>query len=233
MSPDAPPARKRISARKATVLALLDAERTRPLAGRTRMQKLVFLVQRKLLGSQIDIERAFKFDYAPMPEKFGPADLELYQDLDFLQAMALISIDGQSRITLRQEPVLEDARRPLKAAGPASLPEEEEEDELSFEYLMGTDPEELFLAEMEDSDTETVYQITPRGHDMLATIRSGLSPEDRIRFDQLIEACALVRKDFGVMPLKRLLRFVYENYENFTHRSTINEQVLGRAGTRQ
>lgn len=192
------------------------------------MQKLVFLVRDKILNVVGDPDSVFNFDYNPIAEKFGPADLDLYQDLDFLHAMGLISIDGVEITPTSPEPNIEDLRALPRAGRQPTLPEEEKEDELSFEYLMGREPEELFQAEAEDEDIETEYAITSQGMAMLNTIRTGLEPSQQQRFDRVIAACEEIRTRFGDLLLQSLLRYVYENYEDFTSRSTIKDQVLRR-----
>lgn len=231
MATEHPTIRKRLSARRLTVLGLLNAKVTRdqepqPIHGRTRMQKLVFLVRHNVLNLIGDRDTVFKFDYQPVAEKFGPADLDLYQDLDFLHSMGLVSVDGvQNRVT-SEVPNLDQLRTSSTIERRPTLPEEEEEDELSFEYLMGKDPEELFRAEAEDEDVETVYAITSQGRQLLQTIRGSLDKPDHDRFDRLMAACEEIRVQFADLPLKSLLRYVYENFKEYTGRSTIKGEVL-------
>lgn len=219
-------AKKRVSLRKLSILALLG-EPGEPIIGRTRLQKLLFLIQDRLAKDGILEDSEFLFDYAYEPEKFGPADIGLYQDLDFLQAMQLISIDGSMGLTQSGVPTLDSAR--VIAKGAASLPEEDEEDELSFEYLMGQKPEEYYVAESEDSDTETSYELTTNGLQTLKRIRDGLANPTQVdRFDRVIKTCAAVRSEYGQMHLKSLLRFVYKTYPKMTTRSVIKGQVLSQ-----
>jgi len=235
MDSQPPTIRKHISLRKITVLGLLNAknasgEAQRPINGRTRMQKLVFLVQadKRVRQVQGQPDTALHFDYQPIPEKFGPADLELYQDLEFLQAMGLLSINGSKPGPTTAEPNVDDLRASTKINGRVSLPEEEQEDELSFDYLMGQQPEELYSAEAEEDEFETVYEITKQGSAMLQMISAGLGDRDRAVFDDTISACSEIRSRFGDLPLKSLLRYVYENFSEFTGRSTIKDKVLRR-----
>jgi len=196
------------------------------------MQKLVFLVQAqdKIREVKRQKDTVLEFDYRPIPEKFGPADLELYQDLEFLQAMGLISINGSNLAPTTAEPNVDDLRAPSKINGHPSLPEEEEEDELSFEYLMGQQPEELFNAEAEEDEFETVYEITKQGSAMLQKISEGLGGRDRMLFDDTISTCQQIRSRFGDLPLYSLLRHVYENFKDFTGRSTIRDKIMRRTG---
>lgn len=235
MTTEHPGVRKRISSRKLTILGLLKAknatgQEAQPISGRTRMQKLVFLVRNKVLNIIGDCDAVFNFDYNPVAEKYGPADLDLYQDLEFLHSMGLISIDGVELRPTSGVPNLDELRASPKVERQPSLPEEEEEYELSFEYLMGRQPEELLLAEAEDEDVATLYAIAERGSTMLQKIRDGLDKPEQKRFDRLIAACQEIRVQFGDLLLKSLLRYVYENFEQYIGRSTIRDEVLGRGG---
>lgn len=231
MAAEHPTVHKRLSVRKLTVLGLLNAKVTRdqefqPISGRTRMQKLVFLVRHNVLNVINDSDAVFKFDYKPVPEKFGPADLDLYQDLDFLHSMGLISVDGAEYRVTSKVPTLDQIRTSSTIKRRPALPEEEEEDELSFEYLMGKDPEELLRAEAEDEDVETVYAMTLQGRKLLQIIRGSLGEPEQDRFDRLMATCEEIRVQFADLPLKSLLRYVYKNFKEFTGRSTIKDEVL-------
>ena len=205
-----------------------------PLYGRTRLQKLLFLVQEEINKAGNGGGRAFKFDYEYEAEKFGPADLQLYQDLEFLNAMGLIAIDGVAR----EAPAVRNAQPSLADLVSAkshtlrhepTLPEEEEEDGLSFSYLMGHEPEEYMIAEAEDEEVETEYAITHRGTDMLQRIRKRMQAEDQEevdRFDKTMAICASVREQFGKLPLKSLLRHVYRTYPDKTSRSIIKGDLF-------
>lgn len=67
-------------------LALLEVEDEKPVEGRTRLQKLMFLTQKRLdeRGSQID------WGYPFLPYDYGPFAKELYDDLDWLRHRGLI-----------------------------------------------------------------------------------------------------------------------------------------------
>ena len=219
---------KRISVRKLTVLGLLrcgSALKPKPIHGVTRMQKLVFLVQARIADS-LKGTKDFNFDFAPEPHNYGPADIELYQDLDFLEAMRLIRVNGRDRPIVPNAPSFE-ALMQLTIGGEPSLPEEEEEEELSFDYLMGKEPEEFYAAEAEDSETETSYEITSAGSTLLDRIESSLDLTQRDRFSELMTACEQVQSEYGDLPLKTLLRHVYQNFPTFIGNSLIRGEVLG------
>ncbi len=229
--------RKQISLRKLCILGLLaanDAGEQQPqsLAGRTRLQKLLRLITEEI-KTHGDTGQAFKFDYDFEKEKFGPADLQVYQDLEFLNAMRLIAINGVTPVAratpqgVVPEPRLDQlvvAR--TGASREPTLPEEEEENELSFEYLMGRDPEELLMAEAEDEEVVTQYEITPQGQEMLKQIRGRLDSDEAARFDRVLTTCTQIRGQYGSWPLKTLLRHVYTQFPDETTKSIIKNDLF-------
>ena len=237
--------RRRISARMLTILLLLDSpdahgNRTEPVVGTTRLQKLAFLVQERV---EKDLRRAgyFKFDFAYEPGKFGPADLDLYQDLEYLKAMGLISGDSASpdhgvraeqpdyQALMPNNSNVANANHDRITSG-ASADLDQEETELSFDYLMGTDSEELLHFRVAQGQ-ETVYSITPRGRALIENIRQQTPANDRSRFAKLVEACGSVKIQFGSWPLQRLLRYVYRDHPSMISKSVIRDRVLGTSSS--
>ena len=221
--------RKQISARKLTILLLLAApdsnKKIQSISGTTRMQKLVFLVSKKSHLALKDSTH-FSFDFNYEPEKFGPADIDLYQDLEFLRTMRLITWDNGITLELSQEPCLDTVMITNPTKIPALLPEEKEEDELSFEYLMGVDPLELLVADTE-TEGERQYMITEKGLALLEKLRTSSVGRQKEQFDALEKACNEIRQEYGDWSLKRLLKYVYNNYSDLTTKSTILERIKG------
>ncbi|MDP2949848.1 MAG: hypothetical protein Q8P22_09965 [Chloroflexota bacterium] len=214
--------RKRISARKLTILLLLaarDAHGTEraPITGTTRMQKLVFLAME---GSKdfLREDETFEFDFNFSPDKFGPADLDMYQDLELLKATECIRIDNQTGISRAAPASILDEH---ETQGPPLLPEEQEEAEVSFEYLMGEHSEEIDLAEAE-REFEREYAITDKGMDRLdqIAIQSGKSD----KFKRLDRLCQETKRKYAGWPLNVLLRHVYTTYPE----TTVRSQIAGR-----
>jgi hypothetical protein len=223
---------RQISARKLTVLLLLsvaDAEgkTAQPILGTTRMQKLAFLVSERSRVALRD-STYFRLDFNFEPEKFGPADLDLYPDLDFLRAMRLIGWDTPEALELSSEPRIETilAFQSATKDKPALLPEERGEEELSFEYLLGFEPAELLAADVE-AERERQYWITENGLQLLERLRTESKGRQREEFCALEESCGDVRRRFGSWSLRRLLKYVYDNYESMTTKSMIISKVKG------
>jgi len=67
-------------------LVLLEAEDGDPIEGRTRLQKLMFLIQKRLEEHGEPI----KWGYLFQPYDYGPFAKELYDDLDQLRRRGLV-----------------------------------------------------------------------------------------------------------------------------------------------
>lgn len=216
--------KKKVSVRKLTILLLLagnganDEDRA-PIAGTTRMQKLVFLAMKEA-ETFLEEDETFHFDFEYSADRFGPADLDLYQDLELLKAASWVEINGETGIVKRAPGrVVEEGEE----EGRGLLPEDQEETEISFDYLMGEHSEEADMAEAE-REFEKEYRITDKGIARLDKIRedSGKAKE----FDQLARVCADIKRRYGDLLLSMLLRHVYETYPETTVRSEIKGQVL-------
>src|SRR5206468_3775204 len=90
---------KGIGVRKLSILLLLRAPDSRgrenqPITGMTRLQKLLFLISTRV--PRMSPDRPLHFDMQFVPNRFGPADMGLYQDLDFLETLGHIK-RGPSR----------------------------------------------------------------------------------------------------------------------------------------
>lgn len=116
--------------RRDIVLLLLMGE---PVEGITRMQKYLFLALAQKGDQAPGVRDVEDFE----PYRFGPYSSKLYDDLEMLENLGLIT----------SEPV-RDLSEP-----------EAQEVELSFEYLMGDDEQEGAIAEQE----ERKYALTEDG----------------------------------------------------------------------
>ena len=182
----------------------------RPIAGSTRLQKLVFLVQQRLVG--VSESRDLRVDFAFRPNRFGPADTYLYPDLEFLVALEYV------------------LRRPADDnSSPTREPELEEmtERELSFAYLMGSEDRAVDLAAAENIEEE--FLITDRGRKFLTQLEVQLDTRDLALFRSLRSTAEEIRRKYGDWPLDRLLRYVYTEYPEYTTASEIRRRVLGHA----
>ena len=214
-----------ISTRKLTILLLLaapDAEGNdrAAIVGTTRMQKLTFLVMDDT-GDFLREDDVFKFDFAFEADKFGPADLDIYQDLELLKATKWIQIDGETGINAGGGPYDQSD----VTSGSPLLPEAEgEEIEVSFDYLMGDHSEEIDLA-VAEKEYDKTYAITDSGVSRLDKISRSLAVK-RDKFNRLVGACEGVKREYGDWPLNRLLKHVYTQHPETTIKSEIRDRVL-------
>ncbi len=221
---------KQISARKLTILLLLAApdmnnQIAQTILGTTRMQKLVFLVSERI-GIALKNSTYFSFDFKYEAEKFGPADLDLYQDLDFLKTMWLITCDGNGAPEPSFEPSLDTIFEQPSMKKPMMLPEEKEEAELSFEYLMGVEPSELLTADVE-TESESEYAITEKGLKLIENLENSSEGREKELFEALENACTAIRQEYASWNLRRLLKYIYNNYSSLTTKSIIRDKIMG------
>lgn len=213
----------KVSARKLTVLYLLDtagvAGPIRAIHGTTRLQKLLFLLEQRhqnLFGSAY-----WDKDFSYTPEKYGPADLQLYQDLEFLEAIGQITTGNG--VSTSETPDVEALLKSAEESVELALPEEQEEEELSFEYLMGDTSVDL----TERKDSGRIYRIAPRGRGFLERLEKQSDSATRSELAALRSACQKINSEFGDWNLKRLLHYVYDQYPAMTTQSIIRDEVLG------
>ena len=134
---------------------------------------------------------------------------------------------GNSTVTDAEgEPPIEWIINATQTKSPALLPEEREENELSFEYLIGTDPMELLEAEVE-LEGERQYYITDGGTNLIDKLRGQSVGRQKNLFVELETACNAVRREYGSWDLKQLLKYVYNTYPEMTTQSIIIGQVQG------
>ncbi|MGI5818299.1 MAG: hypothetical protein ACOX9R_09385 [Armatimonadota bacterium] len=131
------------------------------------------------------------------PYKFGPYSPELYDDLEFLENLGLI--EGK--------PVASDPEAESVAA---------EEAELSFDYLLSDDEEQTAKAEVGDRE----FVLTAKGRDL---VESSVLPEAD---DLLVQRIRAVKSKFSSYSLRDLLRYVYQQFPEWTRESEIREHLF-------
>ncbi|MEO0080117.1 MAG: HPr family phosphocarrier protein [candidate division WOR-3 bacterium] len=72
----------------------------------------------------------------------------------------------------------------------------------------------------------TLYRLTHKGREFART----LLEEVRSRRPNLEPGLEIVKRQFGALPLKELLRYIYTRYPEFTTESEILKRVLGKRG---
>lgn len=136
------------------LLLLLIGPEPSGLGGMTRLQKLLFLLERE--EGLTESETGFEFE----PYKAGPYSPQLYDDLEFLENLGYLT---------------------TVVTAEASDAEAAEIDRLSFDHLMSNEAEE---AETSDTYEERRFQLTDEGKERVRhLLESGeLQPlENKIR----------------------------------------------------
>ena len=150
------------------------------LEGITRLEKLVFLLEKETEVGQLMTEKPdFK------PHDFGPFSARIYQAVEILKAAGLLDETGR-------------------------LSESPEDSWESANLILGDD------AQYATRD----FRLTEKGRRYYAALTSELPKE-------AVKAASRLKDQFGSLPLRQLIRYVYQRHEAYTTRSKIREQILG------
>lgn len=167
--------------------------------GMTRLQKLLFLLEKEA-GLRATGE-GFEFE----AWKAGPYSSRLYDDLEFLENLDLVSSESTAEAT--------DAE-----ASEMELEEAAAED-VTFEELMGDSP-----GKQPDPDTyeERRFRLTPKGLQRVERmIQKG-------EYKPVADGIRKIKSKYASHSLNDLLYHVYTKYPEMTVESEIKEKVLGR-----
>lgn len=121
-----------MNTRKMLPLALLYADEEHQIDGRTRFQKLIFLMQMEGNLNDIDPTDTYRFE----PYDYGPFSSTLYDDLD-------------SHI---EQGLIEDSKEKL----------DEEEDIVKYEYQLESDGKEFVEEQVSENEFERIVQEAER-----------------------------------------------------------------------
>lgn len=151
------------------------------LEGVTRLEKLVFLLERETPVRDWLTEKA---DFRS--HRFGPFSSKIYQAADTLAAAEMIHDSAQSADTV------EDRWEAVNV-----------------------------LIDDEDVDpyTTRTFELTERGTRYYGALLRELPPGAE-------QTLATFKERFGRLPLRHLVRYVYERYPQFTDKSEIRDQIL-------
>jgi hypothetical protein len=190
---------KSLIGRRDLLLLLLGlgskSEVTDGLGGITRLQKYLYLLEREEHLSPT----GEGFEFAPY--KAGPYSSRVYDDLEFLENLGLIS----------------------KKLSAEATEEEASEVELAFQDLIEPDQE---LAERggpeADAFEEHRFRLTPDGAQRIKALLKGG------RYKPVVDSVKRVKSRYGRYSLSDLLYYVYTKYPEMTTESEIKEKILRR-----
>jgi uncharacterized protein YwgA len=145
--------------RKDLLLLLLfspgsSGEEAEPIDGRTRLMKLLFLLQFQA-DYPVDKILEAKSKYEFQAYHYGPFTKDVYNDLEFLENVGLIEVNSKG------------------IAGPA---DQNEEEKLVEDTAIGEDSEDTTFEFKEE-----MYKLTPRGLEFVRKNLSPTTPEDLLR----------------------------------------------------
>jgi hypothetical protein len=193
--------------RKDVILLLLgiggEGEASEGINGITRLQKFLFLLEREE-GIKPDID-GFEF----IPYKAGPYSRKVYDDLEFLENLGLITSE---------------------IAGEATEAEAAEVD-ISFEELMGSDIETTDVGPADELRTADVYEermfrLTQEGENRVKKlIGEG-------RYQPVVNGVRKIKSKFGRYSLNDLLYYIYTKHNDMTTESEIKDKILRRGRRR-
>jgi uncharacterized protein len=158
-------------------------ERAGYLEGVTRLEKLIFLLERETPVREWMTEKADFRSY-----RFGPFSSKIYEAADTLAAAGMI------KDSAKKADDVEDRWESMTA-----------------------------LIDKEDVDpyTARTFELTERGTKYY-NILVGELP------DNAEHVLGEFKSKFGRLPLRQLVRYVYERYPQFTDQSEIRDEILGR-----
>ena len=166
------------------------------VGGITRLQKFLFLLER-----EEDLKPSGQgFEFTAY--KAGPYSARLYDDLEFLENLGLISRE------------ITDSATEGEAA----------ETDLSFEDLIApeTEPPEETVSPTADVYEEHRFSLTSKGEDRLKSL---LATGRYVPVQKRVEN---VKRKYGRYSLNDLLYYVYKHYPDMTTESEIKDKVLSR-----
>jgi uncharacterized protein len=171
-----------------TILLLLAAETSNPKQrfrcdGITRLEKLVFLLKQE---THFDSEVSDPFTFEAY--HYGPYSREIYDAVDFLKAMQLLS------------------ERRVDVSSGLDVSEEAE----ALDFYDALDEEEQYI--------ERQLELTEDGKAVAKVLSTRVSPEGK-------DALKATKDKYGTMPLRQLLRYVYDRYPAYAEKSMIRDAI--------
>ncbi|WP_315636988.1 MULTISPECIES: hypothetical protein [Microbacterium] len=158
-------------------------ERAGEIRGITRLEKLVFLLERETeAGKLLTEDPQFK------AYNFGPFSQKVYQAVDKLVAAGLLT----------------DSKRLSRSS----------EDSWESASLLGVD-------DVQTDFSTRDFKLTEVGREYYDALTSELP-------NSVVKEAGELRSRFSGWRLRDLVRYVYERYDQFTEKSLIRDDILGR-----
>lgn len=159
-----------------------DGQNRGEIQGITRLEKLVFLLERETSSREWLTE-----DGGFEPYNFGPFSQKVYQAADMLSAAGLIEDSGK--------------------LAPDDSDTWEERNRIDDSAV--------------DPYTTRDFSLTEKGWRYFDILQTELPKGAKAELREF-------KSRFGSLPLRQLVRYVYQRYDEFTKRSLIRDEVLGK-----
>ena len=179
------------------VLLSLLSNPSKPIVGTTRLQKLIFLIEKES-NVHIDDEN---FDFKA--NQFGPASDKLYDDLNFLENLGYLERSGETSS--------------VKQLDIDKIEEYGADTMLSYVNKIVDENDESGREVENDEDDTKIYRITEKGLSYLNSKKINEKDEGK--------AIQEISKKYGKLSLLNLLKYVYSNYESYTINSIIKDRI--------
>jgi uncharacterized protein YwgA len=150
-----------------------------------------------LVEKNAKLEDCFSFE----PYKMGPYSSEIYSEIDFLQ-----NFPSPDKALLKV--------KKYNTSDRLISPEQ-----IKYFYDAAID-EEVFVSDISDNNNNDIYQLSEIGIKVAQRVWDNLTGDKKTQIEN-------IKKNFGSMPLRKLLRYVYDKYPDMTVNSIIKESVYG------
>lgn len=187
-----------------------------PIVGATRLQKLIFLVEKE--GGEAVSTEQFEFE----AYKFGPFSKQLKDDMDFLINLGFLEKSNDEKInpititddnidTITAKDILSDKSDSTKryAVG--------EDFEQETNLLNPDDYKAINDLYAEDWEDNVVFKITKKGIEHL--------DGHNMKNDEGVKTITKIKKKYGNLPLFNLLQYVYSKYPDYATESEIKDKI--------
>lgn len=174
-------------------------EGSAPIRGRTRLTKMMFLLEEELLP---ELELDELIDEDSLPEfrawKFGPFSKEVFDDIDFFKTLDFVQCSSSGEPAAKEEALERDYWMGAETVGLDQSPDEPAYSEYS----------------------EESFKISSLGQDYIR--EKGLwEVLDKRQREKIVE----FKKDLAQAPLYAILRYVYNRYPELAEKSEIRDEI--------
>lgn len=187
------------------IILQLLANKETPIVGTTRLQKLLFLVEKEkhIMGDENDGSFDFK------PYKFGPFSQKLCDDIEFLVNLGYIEKSGESQI-VDQAISLDDIEM-LKADDFLSS-------KSTSDSIVDEEDNENQIEVSTTTDDSIVYRIADKGIKYLK--------DNKVLNSNIANQIVQIKEKYGKRSLVELLQYTYQKYPEYTTESEIKDKIV-------